>query len=290
MSQGGQTCFVIMPFAQTTSEHTEDYWTGHFEKFLRPLIEADMQWAGRRSTALRGDIVKEIISELVTAPAVVADLTDANPNVYWELGVRQSFRHGTITIAEIGTRLPFDIGGKGTLFYHPKNHLKMEAFRRQFAAALSSCLSDPDRPDSHVLETISGRGTIYELIRRDEANRRIDALFTEVRHNIGELSKIKKLVTTNRKKPASRAFHTNLLRVSCCELLMTTRYVDQDKSFYKIVEAAFDICSSINTQIGLWEHSPEATEQWLLGNASDKKLVALRDALKPLRSTLAAQR
>jgi len=36
-------------------------------------------------------------------------LTDYNPNVFWELGVRQSFKHNTITIAEEGVILPFDV-------------------------------------------------------------------------------------------------------------------------------------------------------------------------------------
>jgi hypothetical protein len=34
-----QRCFVIMPFSETTPEHTEDYWTRHFDTFLKPLIE-----------------------------------------------------------------------------------------------------------------------------------------------------------------------------------------------------------------------------------------------------------
>jgi hypothetical protein len=94
---------------------------------------------------------------------VVADLTDANPNVYWELGVRQSFKHGTVTIAQHGTTLPFDIGAKGTLFYYPENHIEMAEFEKRFRTAIEDCLMRPDRPDSHVLETISGRGTLFEI-------------------------------------------------------------------------------------------------------------------------------
>jgi hypothetical protein len=102
-----------------------------------------------------------------TTSIVVADLTDANPNVYWELGVRQSFKHGTITIAEDGTVLPFDLGVKGSLSYFPNNHIKMRAFEKQFDEAITDCLNNPDIPDSHVLETISGRGTLYQILARD---------------------------------------------------------------------------------------------------------------------------
>jgi hypothetical protein len=107
-----------MPFSKTTPKHTEAYWTKHFTNFLKPLIEENPSLEAHRSTARRGDILKEIISDLVTAPIVIADLTDKNPNVFWELGVRQSFSHRTITIAQYGTKLPFDLSTKGTLFYH----------------------------------------------------------------------------------------------------------------------------------------------------------------------------
>ncbi|NVM45355.1 MAG: hypothetical protein HWN79_10600 [Candidatus Lokiarchaeota archaeon] len=66
--------------------------------------------------AMREDILKKIIQSLVTSPIVLADLTDHNPNVFWELGVRQSFKHNTITIAEEGTKLPFDVSPKATIF------------------------------------------------------------------------------------------------------------------------------------------------------------------------------
>lgn len=89
-----------MPFSKTTDKHTEDYWTEHFERFLKPLIEENPGLEARRSEPLRGDILRQIITDLVVSRVVVADLTDHNPNVYWELGVRQSFQHGTVTIAE----------------------------------------------------------------------------------------------------------------------------------------------------------------------------------------------
>lgn len=83
-------CFVIMPFSQTTDEHGEEYWTAHFERFLKPTIE-EVGLEARRSEPLRGDLVSEIVKELVVCPIVIADLTDLNANVFWELGVRQSF-------------------------------------------------------------------------------------------------------------------------------------------------------------------------------------------------------
>ena len=161
MSTKPKRCFVIMPISKTTVEHSEDYWRKHFETFLEPLIKECGNLEVFRSEPLRGDLVKQIIEDLCYSPIVVADLTDKNPNVFWELGVRQSFKHGTITIAEAGTKIPFDISTKATLYYYPKNHLKNEAFREKFKKAIKDCLSNPDSPDSQVLEVIPGRGVSH---------------------------------------------------------------------------------------------------------------------------------
>ena len=128
-----------MPFSQTTEEHTETYWTDHFDKFLKPIIEETKEFQAFRSEPLRGDILRQIIKELVSCPIVLADLTDRNPNVFLELGIRQSFKQGTITIAEKGTKIPFDISIKSMLFYHPKNHLKYRKFKKQLQKALKDC-------------------------------------------------------------------------------------------------------------------------------------------------------
>ena len=76
-------CFVIMPFSKSTDIHTDEYWNRHYTDFLKPLIESSRVFRAVRSEALRGDILHQIVADLVTSPLVVADLTDANPNVYW---------------------------------------------------------------------------------------------------------------------------------------------------------------------------------------------------------------
>lgn len=190
-----------MPFGKTTEEHTEGYWTNHFESFLKPLVEEEPNLEARRSKPLRGDVLREIITALLVSPIVVADLTDKNPNVYWELGVRQSFKHCTVTIVEGGTELPFDLSVKGTLPYYPKDHLKNAKFCRDFKEAISDCLAYPDKPDSQVLETISGRGTLFEIFRRDEAIRRLDAVLSELKENERVIDEVLKTAKKTKKIP-----------------------------------------------------------------------------------------
>ena len=271
MSTNQGTCFVIMPFSKTTDKHTEDYWTKHFEDFLKPLIEENPNLKARRSKAMRGDILREIITDLVVSPVVVADLTDNNPNVYWELGVRQSFKHGTVTIADEAMELPFDIDKKGTLRYYPENHLKNADFCRDFKEAIQDCLTHPERPDSQVLETLSGRGTLFEIFHRDEAIRRLDALLSECDWNLNIWEEVVNQVQANQKKSEKRSLTTMRFRISAIELLMTNRYVDEDQSFFRLAELNSDLSIAANDILNGWGYDPENAEKWLLSAVKLRK-------------------
>lgn len=274
MANKRQRCFVIMPFSKTTEQHTAAYWTSHFEDFLKPLIEENPELEAYRSKPLRVDILREIITHLVVSPVVVADLTDSNPNVYWELGIRQSFKHGTVTIAEAGPSLPFDISVKGTLFYHPGDHIQTAKFSRDFKEAIEDCLANPDKPDSHVLETVSGRGTLFEIFRRDEAMRRLNALLEECNTNSAVLQHVVDGAKVNQEKPKEREFATSRFRVPAAELLLTNRYIDEDQTFYKSVEKYVNQLVAWCDQLNLWEYSPDSTEKWFLKReATTKKII-----------------
>jgi len=251
-----------MPFSQTTDEHTEDYWTKHYERFLKPLI-GECQLETHLSKPLRGDITRQIILDLIESSVVVADLTDSNPNVYWELGVRQSFMHGTITIAQRGTKPPFDISTKGILFYG-STHLDEDGFRKDFKTAIEDCLERPDRPDSRVLETLSGRGSLYEIIRREETLRRLDAVLSECDDNQDVLEIVVKQVERNQDDPENRVFIADRCRPWAAELLVTNRYVDEGQLFYQIAELYLDTLTEMNVQLRLWVHQIQLAEEWLL--------------------------
>ena len=264
MSKNGKMCFVIMPFSQTTEKHTEKYWNNHFQHFMKPLIEEHPELEAYRSEPLRGDILKQIITNLVVAPVVVADLTDLNPNVFWELGVRQSHKHGTVTIAQKGTALPFDVSVKGTLFYHPDNHIENAKFCKDFKKAIMNCLTNPDSPDSSVLETLSGRGTFYEIIHHAEATRRMVALIEECTWNADLLITIQERIKENRKNPKEREWVTSRFRSSAVELLLTERYLDEDESLYETIEVCFVSVHALNDMLRTWAliEQGENVEEW----------------------------
>jgi hypothetical protein len=55
-----------------------------------------------------GAITPRMLSELLGARLVIADLTGRNPNVFYELGITHSFVRPLISIADSASTLPFD--------------------------------------------------------------------------------------------------------------------------------------------------------------------------------------
>jgi hypothetical protein len=238
-------CFVIMPFSTTTAVHTEDYWNTHYEKVIKPAIESNKTLKAYRSAPLRGDVLRQIITDLVTAPIVVAELTDMNANVFWELGVRQSFKHCTITIAEEGFKLPFDLHLKATIFYSPTSHIKHQQFITQFQDAIDDCLHNPESPDSHVLETIGGRGTLFQILMKQESLRKLDSVLGEIQRNMTVFDSVKKLCEENANSRKQNPIggitvETARLRTMSLESLIVNRYIDASDDFYRSVELCLE--------------------------------------------------
>src|SRR5713226_1421915 len=95
-----KTCFVAMPISKSDSGSKED-WTYIYEKIIKPAVEkSGLGFKCKRSTALRGNILKDIIMDLHKSDVIIADLTDSNSNVFYELGVRHGLKDGTIVLTQ----------------------------------------------------------------------------------------------------------------------------------------------------------------------------------------------
>jgi predicted transcriptional regulator len=260
-----------MPFSKTKEHHSEEYWKRHFISYLKPLIQKNKRLKAYRSEPLRGDIAMQIITDLAHADVVVADLTDHNPNVLWELGVRQSFRQCTITIAEKGTEIPFHFSHKGILFYNGE-HLDNQPFEKQLLDALTNCVEKPDDPDSPVLEALGGRGTLYSIIHADENKRRIDSLKLEFSINTQLLKRIYDRIAENealraQNKPNENPHMvTELLKYSALENLMINRYLDLEPEFYNTLSAYHSFLLTDNDCLLDWPTRAQYREKRILNN------------------------
>ena len=113
-------CFVLMPFGQKKDAGgaTTDF-DAVYRDVIRPAIDAADLAPIRADEEKDGGIIqKPMYERLLFCDYAVADLTTANANVFYELGVRHAVRpQSTVTLASKTTRLPFDLNHLRTLMY-----------------------------------------------------------------------------------------------------------------------------------------------------------------------------
>jgi len=105
-----RTAFVIMPFTEKCAESRP---IAFFKEVLKSLITPAGNGAGfaiETAAQAGSDVIQStIINQLLTADLVVADLTDHNPNVLFELGIRIAKDLPVALIKADGTRPIFDV-------------------------------------------------------------------------------------------------------------------------------------------------------------------------------------
>ncbi len=109
-------CFVISPIGREGTDvrrRADQVLTYVIQAVLEPLgyevIRAD-----RITDA--GLINTQILDHIVNDQLVVADLTDSNPNVYYELAVRHALAKPFVQLCQADQQLPFDVQGQRTIF------------------------------------------------------------------------------------------------------------------------------------------------------------------------------
>ena len=109
-----KTCFVVMGFGEKV-----DFESGRklnldasYKNLIKPAIEeAGLECIRADEIAHSGVIDVPMYRQLLLADVVVADVSTANSNAFYELGVRHALRPSTtIIISEDKFKFPFDIG------------------------------------------------------------------------------------------------------------------------------------------------------------------------------------
>ncbi len=155
-----QTCFVDMPFGTKPDPKTGTQV--HFDLIYAQGIEPAITGSGLE--CIRGDqeqtgglIHTAMFARLLIAEFVVADMTTANPNVFYELGVRHAARpYTTIPIFATLGAPPFDVNGVRAIPYDlVEGRLTPESAERlvgAIKARIQAALKTPVSPDSPLFQ------------------------------------------------------------------------------------------------------------------------------------------
>jgi hypothetical protein len=115
MADEKKSCFVISPIGTDGSPERKraDLVLKHiFRAALEPLgyevVRAD-------DISIPGSITLQVVERVLQSTLVIADLTDQNPNVFYELAVRHASGNPVIHVIQAGQKIPFDIADLRTI-------------------------------------------------------------------------------------------------------------------------------------------------------------------------------
>lgn len=125
--------FVIMPFSEKTGKYPEGYFDEVFSSLIVPAASQAGYTAETANKAGSDIIHKTIVSSIVNAELILADLTEHNPNVLFELGLAIAFKKKVAIIRAKGTNPIFDVDhSMRVLDYSPnlwKSTLEMDVIK-----------------------------------------------------------------------------------------------------------------------------------------------------------------
>lgn len=122
--------FVAMPM------NPDDHHLGDVLDAIKEAAQRCDVQAERVDDQLSNDrITDRILESIRKAEFVIADLSDARPNVYFEAGYAHALGKTPIYIAAAGTKLEFDLKDYPVIFFRNLRELKHELERRLRAIA-----------------------------------------------------------------------------------------------------------------------------------------------------------
>lgn len=112
-----KVCFIISAIGESGTP-TRERADKVYKYLIAPVCE-DLGYKPIRVDHVNAvdNINETIINYLKTAHMVVADMTEHNPNAFYELGFRQALELPLVPIIESGGKLPFDVITTRTTFY-----------------------------------------------------------------------------------------------------------------------------------------------------------------------------
>jgi len=200
-------CFVIGPIGKDATVERK-----HSDLLLNAVVKHVLQQDEFGYLVKRADedadpgmIGDRVVSDIINAELVVSDLTDLNPNAFYELGIRHSTEKPTIHVAKVGTPLPFDNVAHRTIFVDLADWHSIESARTKLAEAVRII----KQPGYRVSNPITQANASFKM-RQSEDPR--DRLFAEVQERLAFLEKS---VASN--SPASLARSSAVVRTQMTE-------------------------------------------------------------------------
>ena len=184
-------CFVVCPIGEDNS-NTRNRSDKLLKHIIEPVCDKNNLEVIRVDTLNSSDsITNTIVEYLNTADLVIADLSDHNPNAFYEIGYRSALKKPIIHLKNKETSIPFDISSIRTFDYdltdldavtELKQRLNQTIATFNFDSSINENNenSDNDYINSQVLQELFKIHDDIEEIKKQVSNNRSDTAAVSV--------------------------------------------------------------------------------------------------------------
>ena len=127
------TAFVIQPFTKASE--------AVYELIVSAAAEAGVSAFRADTITETSPIMDSIQKAIKEASFVVADVSEANPNVMYEIGFAQAHNRPMILLANSSLSVPFDLAGVRIFIYNLSNPVEIVSL---LAMTMKAIVKDPD--------------------------------------------------------------------------------------------------------------------------------------------------
>ncbi|MGG1480444.1 hypothetical protein ABE402_05840 [Bacillus smithii] len=185
-------CFVITPIGPNDSairKRSDQV----YKYIIVPCVE---KFGYKQENIIRADkiskpgaITHQIIDHVINADLVVADLTEQNPNVFYELAIRHAIRKPYVQICDINTELPFDIQNQRTIYFDYKDLDSVEEAKNNLIASIDAIEKNPERLMTPIHEGLAVENLLQSETSSDQILGQFYNLLINLNDKIEELEK-----------------------------------------------------------------------------------------------------
>lgn len=248
-----EKCFVIMPISDP-----EGYEKGHFKFIYEDIFKPAIIQAGfgpkradddRSSSLIQVNIIRDIIE----APMAICDLSTRNPNVLFELGIRQAFDLPVVLVQEENTPRIFDISTINTIDYHKDlRYREVMEDREKIAKAIKSTKDNQTGVNSIIKLLEIGNAKLEKREERTDLDD-IRVMLYAISNQISEMEK--------KESRLIDGDNPSIYEVYMEDYQIYRHCIDREKEAAKLYDLIHDVQSEVKKIANDWKLPKDQREE-----------------------------
>jgi hypothetical protein len=152
-----RTCFVISPIGDPGSS-VRKRADQVFKHIIKP-VTLELKYRAKRADHMKrpGIITSQVLTAVADSDLVVADLTDHNPNVFYELAIRHAAQRPVVQLIDAAQELPFDVANMRTIYVDIHDLDSTEDARKELKEHVQAAEADSSPVETPVVAAKSMR-------------------------------------------------------------------------------------------------------------------------------------